>query len=345
MTAFCAFLFEHDLHHLDHLAPFCALMHIPLYTTQITVADRAQEQYPHVDVHYLPYEEAIRHLIQNYNVIISCLPTPLLEPLFFFEEYLHRKKLLFFWIGHGYSDKDVLQGLQKERFLCVYGDNMLQRLQAHKITQTAFRTISVGNYRRHYYLQNKPFYQNSLLCQLTFPKKQKTVLFAPTWDNLDVFMELRSLLEHWDPKYNLMVKLHPNTVLKYPELLKTLQEQFTREPHIKFVHTISTIYPLLEATDVLITDHSSIAYDFLSFDRPLIFYEKGPKQPIHTCGPLIQDVQRLPELLKVKDTHAKARQALYASTFTPIDTFDPIKREIHKTIKDYLEQEPHLLNE
>lgn len=343
MNDVAAYLFEHDLHHLDHLAPFCALCNYPLYTTQISIADRAQEQYPKLNIHYFPYEESIGHLVQHYRVIISCLPTPLLEPLFFFEEYLRQKKLLFFWLSHGYSDKEVYEGLHKERFLFLYGDNMKKRLEEQKLLEQTYKTFTIGNFRKLYYEQNKPFYDNNLLLPLTFPKKQKTVLFAPTWDNLDIFDELNELLRLWDPHYNLLIKLHPNTVLKYPELLDTVKKEQKENHYIKFVEDTSTIYPLLQQTDILLTDHSSVAYDFLAFDRPIIFYKNRTKYPIHECGITIRSGKELASALLSKDTHASIRKETYKKTFAATKDFSKLPHEIDATVKQYLETEPHFL--
>ncbi len=66
----------------------------------------------------------------------------------------------------------------------------------------------------------------------------------------------------------LIVKLHPSVMEFFKELI--VNEEFS---NIKFHPTQGDIYPIIKYVDVLITDYSSIAYDFLLLDRPIIFFD------------------------------------------------------------------------
>ena len=65
-----------------------------------------------------------------------------------------------------------------------------------------------------------------------------------------------------------IIKFHPHVMEFFKELM--INEQFS---NIKFYTTQGDIYPVLKYIDILITDYSSIAYDFLLLDRPIIFFD------------------------------------------------------------------------
>ncbi|ODN42972.1 hypothetical protein BGC07_08620 [Piscirickettsia litoralis] len=62
----------------------------------------------------------------------------------------------------------------------------------------------------------------------------------------------------------LLLKFHINT--------KIDRNAFAGYKNIKFVHEKENPYDLICETDLLITDYSSIAYDYLLLDRPIIYY-------------------------------------------------------------------------
>lgn len=62
----------------------------------------------------------------------------------------------------------------------------------------------------------------------------------------------------------LYCKLHPSDQASLPSLAGT--------KHIRIVPSGIDVYPALRYTDALITDYSSIFFDYLLLDRPIIFY-------------------------------------------------------------------------
>ncbi len=72
--------------------------------------------------------------------------------------------------------------------------------------------------------------------------------------------------EHAKAKdYAFVVNLHP-----YEQVLT--EEFRTRYPNIRFVAPGTDIYPIVRSADILFTDYSSLMFDFLLLDRPVVFY-------------------------------------------------------------------------
>lgn len=312
-------LYGHDLHHIDHIAPLCSFLKIPLFVTE----DIPTALYPDLRVEKLDMLSCASAILEKCDVLFTCLPKQILDPLFFFDEMKLRKKLLCCWVPHGNSDKENLSALTEEKLLLVYGRQMIDRLPSKGANQ-----IMMGNLRAHFFKMHEAFYQKQLLPELQFKKKQKTLFYAPTWDETSVNKVLPYLLKHLPTIYNLFVKVHPNTLAK--GLFLELQNQ----PNIRILTHIPTIYPILQVSDVYIGDHSSIAYDFLYFNRPL-FFLTHKKTPIHFAGQRVE-VETLFEALESEDHFQEARKELYRYAFYDVDY-----HVLGETIADYCETKIH----
>ena len=332
----CAgFLYGLDLHHLDHLAPFCSLLSIPLICTHETPFSMAKKFYPNLAVELHPETDVI---VEKYDVLFTCLPKELIDPVFFFDEHKLRKKLLSIWLPHGNSDKDNLEALAKEKIVLAYGPQMVEMLTKKNVLSRLFQYILLGNFRAHFFEQHRAFYNSLLNKRISF-SKGTTLLYAPTWNHSNVEKDLPLLLKTLPPTYNLFVKLHPNTLTKSFHL--PLRIQYEDKENIRFVDDIPTIYPLLNKTDILITDTSSIAYDFLFFDRPIFFFT-SERTPIHRTG-YISKAITLFEDLEREDIFDDARRSLYHYAFSETVHYDALPLIIKTTFNTYFDNELHFL--
>jgi len=104
---------------------------------------------------------------------------------------------------------------------------------------------------------------------------QTTVLYAPTWTR---FSSLNAMGEDVvsgliDAGYTVLVKLHENSLDRGFEKSgvdwRRRLEPILARGHGHFIKSADAS-PWLVATDVLITDHSSIGFEYLLLDRPLV---------------------------------------------------------------------------
>jgi CDP-glycerol glycerophosphotransferase (TagB/SpsB family) len=107
-----------------------------------------------------------------------------------------------------------------------------------------------------------------------------TAIYAPTWSpasSLHIAGEaiVSSLV---DAGFNVIVKLHDRSLDRtQPRFSGGIdwRERFRRihiPGRIAFVETADSS-PLLAASDVMVTDHSSIGFEFLLLDRPLVVFD------------------------------------------------------------------------
>ena len=103
----------------------------------------------------------------------------------------------------------------------------------------------------------------------------------------------------------------------------------------RMAHSKSDIYPLLPQCDIMLTDYSSIYFDFLLLDRPQLFYPFDMQRYVTrnrallfdydaiTPGPKAMDHQGLERMLAAalggEDNHAQSREALRQVVFTHRD--------------------------
>ncbi|HEY9068551.1 MAG TPA: CDP-glycerol glycerophosphotransferase family protein [Burkholderiaceae bacterium] len=113
----------------------------------------------------------------------------------------------------------------------------------------------------------------------------RAVLYAPTFRDkalgtwlygvgLDAIA--RSLAQRGD---RLLVNLHPLDQREQAALSQ-------RYPDVQFVREHSDLYPLLREVDLMITDYSSLMFDFLPLDQPMLFYRPDHQQYVAESRPL-----------------------------------------------------------
>lgn len=176
---------------------------------------------------------------------------------------------------------------------------------------TLSKVIHATNYKDFGYPRNDLFLQEShdaydlLFCDKTiynfakdkFGTEHKVALYMPTHREsskaakipLD-FEKLNTFLAQNNT--TLIVKLH-----------HFVQELYMHENHsnILFHATHGDIYPLLKYTDTLITDYSSVYFDFLLLNRPIIFFDYDREEYATNMQGFLYDYESFTPGVHVKD--------------------------------------------
>ncbi|MCX5751406.1 MAG: CDP-glycerol glycerophosphotransferase family protein, partial [Candidatus Saganbacteria bacterium] len=171
-------------------------------------------------------------------------------------------------------------------------DHMFKKNQ---IASASIRLCDIGYPKLDALLQGE-YKRLDVLHELGLDAKKPTVLYAPAWDP---GASLRSFGEAVIEKLtsldgvNVIVKLHPvtYTLKKNPNFdfytggVDWVERLSRFEKYPNFRHVVDyKIDPLLAASDVMVTDISSVALEFILLDKPVIYldcpeyFEKTIKQ-------------------------------------------------------------------
>ena len=137
---------------------------------------------------------------------------------------------------------------------------------------------------------------------------KKVILYAPTYrDNelskAHIQLDIKKLYDAFKYEYVILLRLHP-----------AVSGNFENKYH-GFIYNVSgyhSINELLTITDILITDYSSIPFEYSILNRPMIFYaydleeyakERGLWKDYidRVPGPVVQTMDELVRVLKNKD--------------------------------------------
>jgi hypothetical protein len=303
-------------------------MGIPLVVTEEELFLQAQLHYPELQTIFIPCLDAPFEIVKNYDLLVYSISRLLYDDLFFIAEKTLKKKLRTIWLPHGNSDKGHLsksmEVLKHENHLLVYGKKMAAFANHPKTTE-------VGNFRHHYFLKYRSFYDS--LVQEFFQPAKKTVLYAPTWQDGETpssfFLSAEKVILELPSDYFLMIKLHPN--LESDSRTLHLELKYEDHPKVQFIKRFTPIYPLLEKTDVYLGDMSSIGYDFLTYNRPMFFFNpmnrdlSHPSLYLHQCGYTIKPGENIFEAIEREgsQTHlSSVRTKIYDDTFKGVKPLD-----------------------
>ena len=166
-----------------------------------------------------------------------------------------------------------------------------------KLTESyMLNEIYDGKFLKCGYPRNSVFFdndrRNKIREQLEFDNKQ-IIAYMPTWrgivgqvhNEID-FMEdlLKSIDKNLNDYQVMYVNLHP---------FMTSYIDFSQYQHIKMFPKQFETYDFLNVADCLITDYSSVFFDFANTKRKIILYVPDEKEYVHERG-LYLDLQELP---------------------------------------------------
>lgn len=160
----------------------------------------------------------------------------------------------------------------------------------------------------------------------------KVVLYAPTFrrdrgssflDDFTYLAELSALA--LSCKLIIALKLHPvmrgqSYASEYPQIINIAPE--------------SDIYPLLPEVDVMVTDYSSIFFDFLLLDRRIIFYAPDYENYMHADQSFLLDYHAMTPGPKVS-TFRQLLQVLQDSVTSNDDPWQVERVCLREEIFDY----------
>ncbi len=178
----------------------------------------------------------------------------------------------------GLADPSIEHRTQKanERFRKVYqrfdkvvvGSDKMAEIFKKSFNLTEDNILKTGIPRTDFFYEDHVEIEEKLKKKYPELKNKKVILYAPTFrdhqlTNPDIQLDLNQMYEALHEDYVLLLKLHPAVNTNFAN------------PYPDFIIDVSSkekINQLLLITDLLITDYSSIPYEFSLLNKPMIFY-------------------------------------------------------------------------
>lgn len=127
--------------------------------------------------------------------------------------------------------------------------------------------LKIGYPRNDSLFENSESIRNELLTKYGLQKNKKVILYAPTWrvkGNFSMPMDLHKMKEELGNEYILIIKLHHYMVANFSlEGLEDFAYLFDKG---------SIISDFYKIADMLITDYSSVMFDYAILKKPMIFF-------------------------------------------------------------------------
>jgi CDP-glycerol glycerophosphotransferase len=228
---------------------------------------------------------------------------------------------------------------------------------ATKAFKSAFRYK--GNMLEVGYPRNDLFYKPSqddlaekVKNRLGIPKDKKVILYAPTFrDNettgknkfvFDIKMDLQQMKERLGDEYIILLRMHVviSNKLTIPEELRTFVYNVSKYPEIQELSLIS---------DILITDYSSVMFDFANTGQPILYFTYDFEEYKNNIrgfymdfeeeapGPFVYDTQEIIEAVenigRVKHDYRDKYQA-FLEKYCYLEDGQASKRIVDQFFKD-----------
>lgn len=160
-------------------------------------------------------------------------------------------------------------------------------------------------------------------------KGKKLVLYAPTFrdnetDNPGMQLDIKQWEERIDDDTVLMLRMHPYVADRY-ESSKVNSKKIINMSKYPNLNT------LLSVSDILITDYSSIIFEYVVFDRPIIFFaydldkfendDRGFYENYrdYVPGAVVKTTEELIEIIKNKDDYHEKRKEFFHQSYKYTD--------------------------
>lgn len=171
---------------------------------------------------------------------------------------------------------------------------------------------------------------------------KKLILYAPTFRdseaaNPKVQMDIEKMARELPKEYRLGLRLHPFVA-------RNFQLNDNYGGRVYDFSDYGNINTLLFSSDVLITDYSSIIFEYCVLERPMIFYAYDLEEfsndgrgfyrnyEEYVPGPVVRKTEEILKVIKEKDWKEEKRQAFYEESYAYTDG-NSTKRVVEFVVK------------
>jgi CDP-glycerol glycerophosphotransferase (TagB/SpsB family) len=304
------FYIDSSIHQIGFITELLQKLNGTLYTDSQISQSIFAEDFPSIRI---KFHDTTRSIIESMKkdgikiLVLQDFHYKLFKPL-------KEAKVKFVQIFHGTSDKSY--NLNRENIhydlVCVAGRQMFEDFNRKGLNKNN-NCVITGNLKTDRVFNN--FYnRNREIENLGLDPAKKNALYAPTWmDGMgnSSFKKFGVLMPLYFPsEYQLTIKLHPNLFNYQGSLVDRLRKNIEKNKNIVLLENSKKIYdiiPIMAASDLLMTDVSGVTYEFIAFQRPMIFLDnKSPvrffygkkRKRIWKTGDVISNINMLPDVVR-----------------------------------------------
>ncbi|BCJ53734.1 hypothetical protein Asp14428_52090 [Actinoplanes sp. NBRC 14428] len=250
-----------------------------------------------------------------------------------------------------HADRNYLQRVEQEtpNWTFLVSPNRFST----PILQRAFRyegeMLESGYPRNDILFRTDPVTISAIRRRLDLPTGKRVVLYAPTWRDDEFYgqgrykmsmqLDLTAARRMLGDDHVLLVRRHPNVVDPIPD---------DGSGFVRDVSTYPDMADLLSVTDVLITDYSSVMFDFANTGRPILLFTYDLEHyrdklrgfyfdfEQEAPGPLLMTsddvIKSLAELAVDPNAYAAPRRA-FQTRFCDLDDGNATKRVVDRMLE------------
>ncbi len=197
------------------------------------------------------------------------------------------------WHGTPYKDVSinknatkVLNFTNRNTTLHISGNEFFEQTYLNDTIDFKGKIITKGFFRNDILFNDEKFYSDKKFCK----NGKKNILICPTWrdyGDCQLIKEMVQLITEisskYSDKYNLLLRMHNKS--EFSEVLKN-------DCCFNVSNSKYETQKLLKVTDILITDYSSIFFDFALLERPIFLFQFDEELYKKERGLVIKDIQK-----------------------------------------------------
>ncbi len=331
-------------HHVEHLAPLCAMLDAPLLACDRRDMAVAVACYPGLDVHWMrgitqrsPVRgigTRLRELAPDVVYYSHLAARPLLRGLFDDGRGAPPRVV---HCPHGFSEKrqDWAREVAFQDVALLQGRHALDQLVEFGVAPQLSYSVLGGDLRHLHYAAHRPFF-DAVAARFGVAREPglHTVLYAPTWSDRigssSLLAALEPLVAQLPAGHRLVVKPHPLSD-RDAEARARIDALCAGHPRVVVLRNCPLTMPFLAQADSYVGDMSSLAYDYLAWQRPMVFLNQtaggaadAAGSRLFACGTTVAPERYGDIWSALADArarhaaqHAAAQAALYAYTYEP----------------------------
>jgi CDP-glycerol glycerophosphotransferase len=319
--------------------------HGPLLTFSKKIAKylTAHEQYRDINVYCAKDRGKLVEYVYDNQIRV------IIHPGFSIHHFKNVEKVRHVQIFHGTSDKpfNFHKSLDQYDLILVPGKKMMRDIVQRELASQR-KIIPIGYPKIDAFLHSN-FDNAAYKKKEGMDEHKKTVLYSPTWNDPDQYSSFSKfigvILTNLGD-FNVIVKPHTNTLRYRP--WQILRAYVVKGKNCFIYPNSPDILPFMSISDIMLTDISSVSYEYIPFGKPLVFLCPKPIDsipPEHRwiwhCGDVVTDRRELHSTIvkniQIPDLYNEKRRKVLDQSFLDFDGKSPERFE--KAVRKLLMEE------